>query len=624
MLQKLNERIQGLVAWLVIIFIAITFTLFGVDYYLQSHQASNVAVKVNGEPLSKQTYEIHYRRARQQEDPSQLTVAADEALKKQILDNLIVNEVMLQAARKNGFEVNLDQANDAILHIPQFQADGRFSVARYQQALNAAMFTPESFQKEVQQGMVLNQQRFAFIGSAFALQDELERFVKLYWQTRDYDYLLIPVSLFRQEIKLSEEEIQQYYQQHKQEFISDEEVSIDYIRLSMKQVREKITVKEEEIKQYYEDNQSSFLLPAQWKVARILLPVPKNASVEKFREIEKKAQEIYQLIQKNPEQFETAATELSEDKALLAHTSEASWIVAGHTGLDKVLLPLTKPGEISIPVKTDNGYEIFKLLEYRLAKIKPFEEVKGEIKQQLTKELAQKKYSDALEKLSDLSYQSPDSLQPAAEALQLPIEYEKAFSRLGGHSNISKNKEVVNAAFSHDVLALGNNSEPIQLNSDTVVVFRVHKHTPPLQKPFSEVKSSIEKNLLLKKGREKAVNFGLNVVKWSKDLTEMEKLLTSHQLIWKEIAGASRETEAIPLINNLAFSMAKVGEYRGIPLQNGDYAMVHLKTIHWGEVSRMDNEQQDSIMQQIASSHGVMDYDLYLNSIMERTKIDKP
>ena len=50
MLQKLNERIQGLVAWIIIILVAITFTLFGVDYYLQvapvaaataSHQTVN-------------------------------------------------------------------------------------------------------------------------------------------------------------------------------------------------------------------------------------------------------------------------------------------------------------------------------------------------------------------------------------------------------------------------------------------------------------------------------------------------------------------------------------------------------------------------------------------------------
>lgn len=50
MLQKLNEHIQGVVAWLVIILIAITFTLFGVDYYFQSRQISDAKVIVNDRP----------------------------------------------------------------------------------------------------------------------------------------------------------------------------------------------------------------------------------------------------------------------------------------------------------------------------------------------------------------------------------------------------------------------------------------------------------------------------------------------------------------------------------------------------------------------------------------------
>ncbi len=58
------------------------------------------------------------------------------------------------------------------------------------------MYTPESFQKEVQQGMLLNQQRFAFIGTAFALPHEIKQFVKLYMQSRDYDYMQIPALRF--------------------------------------------------------------------------------------------------------------------------------------------------------------------------------------------------------------------------------------------------------------------------------------------------------------------------------------------------------------------------------------------------------------------------------------------
>ena len=163
-MQKLNERIQGVIAWIVIILIAITFTLFGVDYYMQSHQASDTEVSVNGQPISKHAIEVSYRRARQQRDPSQITAASELALKKQVLADMIRNKAVLEAAKAAGFGVSSEQANAAILSIPQFQQDGHFSQERYRQALNVAMFTAQTFQDEVRQGMLLNQQRFAFIG----------------------------------------------------------------------------------------------------------------------------------------------------------------------------------------------------------------------------------------------------------------------------------------------------------------------------------------------------------------------------------------------------------------------------------------------------------------------------
>ncbi|VEH35000.1 peptidyl-prolyl cis-trans isomerase D [Legionella sainthelensi] len=127
MLQKLNERIQGVVAWLVVILIGITFTLFGVDYYLQSRQTTSAKVVVNDFPLTLQAFDTNYRRARAMQDMSQLTAADEKKLQNQVLDQMINNEVLLQAARKNGFNVSADQANAAILSIPQFQEDGHFS-----------------------------------------------------------------------------------------------------------------------------------------------------------------------------------------------------------------------------------------------------------------------------------------------------------------------------------------------------------------------------------------------------------------------------------------------------------------------------------------------------------------
>jgi len=135
---------------------------------------------------------------------------------------MITNEVTVQSARNYGFEISADQANAAIVNIPQFQEDGHFSTEKYQQALNGALFTPETFQNEVKQGMLLNQQRFAFMGSSFALPSEVNRFVRLYMQTRDYDYLTISAAELENQVQISPDDIKLYYSKNQKEFMSPE------------------------------------------------------------------------------------------------------------------------------------------------------------------------------------------------------------------------------------------------------------------------------------------------------------------------------------------------------------------------------------------------------------------
>lgn len=625
MLQKLNERIQGVIAWVVIILIAVTFTLFGVDYFMQSHQTSDIEVDVNGHPISKQAFEINYRRARQQRDPSQITAASEAVLKKQVLTDMITNEVSVQAAKKAGFEVSRDQANAAILSIPQFQQDGHFSQERYQQALSNAMFTHESFQNEVRQGMLLNQQRFAFIGSSFVLPAEIKRFVKLYMQTRDYDYLEIPTSLFSQNAQISETAINDYYQNHQKEFLTPEKVSIDFVRLSTQEMKNKVQVSPEDLKRYYDENQSSFQTPAQWQVAHILFAVPEDASEETQNQIKQKAEETYQALQKNPAQFAEFVKTSSDDKLSLANGGVLPWLVAGQSGFDKTLANLTEPGQISVPVKSPHGYEIFKLRAYKPATLKPLEEVQANIREQLVSDLTQTQYARALEQLGDLSYQSPDSLTPVAEALKLPVEHSEVFSRQGGDTDLTKNKQVVNAAFSHDVLQLGNNSDPIQLDNDTVLVLRVNQHLPAAEKPLAEVKDFIAKKLAFIDAEKQAKQLGTELLSNKEDDNLQEKLMKDKQLQWHEVEKATRDTDkADAVINDLAFSLPRTNSRDGRSLTNGNYVIVRLKKINDGQLKLLDKEQQASIAQQIEANYGVMDYDLYINNLVAASKIQNP
>lgn len=621
MLQKLNERIQGIVAWVIVILIAVTFAFFGVDYYIQSRHDAEILAEVNGEAISKREFELVYQRTRQFRDASQINPSQEQRFKRQVMNEMIINLVSLQAAKKYGFHVSGEQANAAILNIPQFQEDGHFSSARYQQALSGALFTPETFQKEVRQGMVLNQQRFAFIGTAFALPSEVERFIKLYMQTRDYVYWLIPAANFASGVKIADREISEYYQQHQKEFVSPEQVVVDYVRLSMADIKKKISLSEEQIQSYYEENRSNYLLPAKWKVAHILFAIPSGASREEIEQIQIRAEKAYGELQADPNQFETMAKQYSDDKLSALQNGILPWIVAGQSDMDKALINLTQPGQISPPIKTRHGYQIFKLIAYKPAETKPFSQVKEDIRGQLQSELAQAKYAQLMEDLSDLSYQSPDSLEPVARALDLKVESTKPFSRQGGQPPLADNQKFIRAAFSHDVLELGNNSEPIQVDDDSVVVLRVQKHIPASQLPLAEVSSKIADLLAKQKAESKALQIGQELLQANE--AKRQNIIEKYNLKTQEVASAGRESDEAPaLINQLAFALPNPGASKGGRLENGDYAVVELKKMNDGDPAKLDNEQIANITQQLEASYGVMAYDLYVNQLMRDAKIN--
>lgn len=623
MLQKLNERIQGLVAWFVVILIALTFTLFGVDYYMQSRVSLDAKATVNGSPISSRTFENYYRRIRSQQEYSQLNQKEDKKLQEQILQQLIATEATVQSARKHGFEVTPQQANSAILNIPQFQQDGHFSAEKYQQALSSASFTPETFKREVQQGILLNQQRFAFIATSFALPEEINRFVKLYLQSRDYQYTVIPKKLFADKVEVSEKEIEAYYLEHQNEFQTPEKVSLEYLLLSSKDIRKQITINETEVKSFYEENKNNFMTPAQWKVAHILLATPESASNDQLEAARLRAEEIYAELQKSPERFEHYVKSASDDKLSLPAKGELPWLTAGQSEFDAILSGLAKPGQIAAPAKTRQGYEIFKLADYKPAVIKPFEDVKQIIKDQFLSEQTQSRFAQQLELLTDMSYQTPDTLAEAAKAVNLPVQKTALVSTKGGSDIITKNKQIMQTAFSHDVLELGNNSEPIQIDADTVAVIRVSERVPAKIESLDAVKANIRTIIQQQYASQKAQVLGALLASPISE-AKMKKLMAANQLKWITVEHASRDNDkGAAMINEIAFTLPKPESKQGMTLSDGDYAVVKLLQINDGYLGSLDAEQRDSLIQQIEASYGMMDYDLYVKSLVKKAAVER-
>lgn len=625
MLQKIHERVQGVIAWVLIILIAITFTLFGINYYLESRASSDVQAEVNGEKISKVDFSDTYQRSKRHAESQmgELSPSQELILKKRALKQLIFNRVVLQGAESAGYLVTREQAEQALMQIPQFQEDGQFSAEKFQQALSSALYTPAVFLTKIQEGLTINQQRFAFAGTTFVLPKEVSQLVALAKQARDMSYVVLPWKNYAPPaapILVSPEELQNYYNKHKAQFKVPEKVSVRYIIISMKKILKQTKVSEKTLKNYYEDNIDAYTHPAQWKWQHILIRIPegkKNADKQAYQT----ALKIEKALQKG-EKFSVAVKKYSDDVLSAAQGGVTPWVPA--LAVDEKLLPVLqqlKTGQISAPVKTRYGYEIIQLVGYQKPTQIPFKEVKEQIQETIKTDKAQQIFAKMGDDLTNLSYQNPSSLANVAKEMGLPIKTTPFFSQKGASAGIASYKQVVSAAFSDEVLKDGDNSQVIPIDDSFLIVLRLRKHLPSTTKPLSSVTSVLQEQIIHEKAAKKAEEAGKE---WIQTLHANPS--AALPMVWVNKKGVARDDATLPpaiLTTLFKMSLAKNSgpTFEGTVLDNGDYAILKLTHVEPGSMDNLDSEEQKLFEDEMEAAEGIVDYNLYVEGLMSHAKI---
>ena len=146
MLQAIRDRVTGIIAWVIVGLISVTFALWGGDSYLGG-SASNYAAKVNDTEISTDQYRLGLR---QQANRMQAMLGErfDRAIlstpdfKRAVLDRLVEEELLLQAADDYGLSIS-DSYLAARIHADSsFQVDGEFDPERYKNLLSQQGMSP--------------------------------------------------------------------------------------------------------------------------------------------------------------------------------------------------------------------------------------------------------------------------------------------------------------------------------------------------------------------------------------------------------------------------------------------------------------------------------------------------
>ena len=271
-------------------------------------------------------------------------------------------------------------------------------------------------------------------------------------QIRQINYVRIPDTSFAMPA-ITQAQSKAYYKIHRSDFKTPEKVSIAYLRVSLADIAKRIQPSDKDIQAYYQENIDRYTLPAHWRLAHILVEIPKQSTSEQMEKIRKKAQSLHARLQKGAS-FAVLAKQYSADRVSALHGGILPWITLGtlDSTIEQAVVSLQHVGQLSAVVQTSDGFELFKLIAFKPKQAIPFTQVKKRITQFIARRKAQHIFSEQAEQLADLSYEHPEDLQTAAHALKVKIHTSGVFSSKGTTQGIARHTQIVKAAFSDDVL----------------------------------------------------------------------------------------------------------------------------------------------------------------------------
>ncbi|MHA6196272.1 SurA N-terminal domain-containing protein [Pseudomonas wadenswilerensis] len=622
MLQNIRDNSQGWIAKTIIGVIVVLMALTGFDAIFQAVSHDKDAAKVNGDTISQnelsQAVDTQRRQLMQRLgkdfDPSLLD---DKMLREAALKGLIERQLLLQGAHDAKFSFSEAALDQVILQTPEFQVDGKFSAERFDQVIRQLGYGRMQFREMLAQEMLIGQLRAGLAGSGFVTDAQVDAFARLEKQTRDFASLTFKADPAA--VKVTDEQIKAHYDQHAKEFMSPDQVVIDYVELKKAAFFDQVKVSDDELQALYQKEIAN--LAEQRHAAHILVEVN-----DKQDDAQAKARiaDVQQRLAKG-EDFAALAKEFSQDPGSANNGGDLGYAGKGvyDPAFEDALYALNKD-QVSEPVRTEFGYHLIKLLGVQAPEVPTFASLQDKLTRELKTQQVEQRFVEASKQLEDSAFEASDLAQPAQD-LGLKVQTSAPFGREGG-DGITANRQVIQAAFSPEVLDEGANSSAIELDPETVVVIRAKEHRKPEQLPLEAVAGPIHDHLAQEQATAAVKSKTEALVTGLRDGKIAYQPVQDGQA-WKVQEAATRMQEGVdPAELQALFRMSKPEAkdkpvYSTVTLADGSVAVLRLNGVNEG--SAASAEEKGEYRRYLASRAGQQDFAAYRKQLEASAEITR-
>ena len=619
MLQDIREKSLGIIGKVIIGLIIAVFALFGVESIIGGFTQPPSAASVNGEEITQ--FQLDQNIQNLMASIGGDLNGIDSSFLESIALNQLVEETLLrQNAINKSMAISPSQIDRNILATESFQINGVFNSDLAVRTMATQGLTAPMYRQSLEQRMLMSQLASAYTGSSFITDVELERFAKLSTQTRDFRYLSVTMGTRTLGTPVRDDEITAYYNNNSEQFAEEESLIIEYVLLDKSAISAELQTDVAELRQQYELERLEFEGSSEKRASHILFEVGSTNSEDVAIEL---AADTKSRIDAG-EEFSDLAMELSIDAVSAEEGGDIGFTDGTAFPVEiEEALNLLELNEVSSPVVSEFGVHLVKLTQAEDNSFPDFEEARDRIERELTNSEVERLYSERLQDLANLAFETGDLLT-IEEQLALDIRETEPTPRSGG-TGIFSNLELVNAAYSDEVLLDGNNSDVVELSDSQSAVVRALTYREASVLPLEEVEAEIAVILRTEMERNSVQELGSELVSALEENLPIDELLAENDLQWIVQLEVERNSVAVNReIVNEVFSLPVPDSELNrsdITLSNDTFVVIELTQVNEGSVDAIPEEQVTTLIESVKTDLGNNDFQAYMSSLRESSDI---
>ena len=422
-MDKLRDFLKSWPGRILLILCLSPLALLGVESYFGGNVDPNQIAQVGEASVGLSEYQtaVNSRRSELLDQVDDASLLNEDVLHEQVLKGLIDRTLLEQQAGKLGMTVSDDTINRLLRQEEIFKDEnGEFSNDQFASFLRQRNMTKDQLFAEFRNQLSLDQLNASIVGTAAYPMQAVSQLIDLQLESRNIWLHRFNWQDYVSQVKLSKNDIQAYYDANKESLKSAAMVDLAYLQLSPQTIQVN-DVSTEDLQQQYESYKQSLAVTDERKISQILL----TGDDAKTR-----ADKVKARLAKGESFVKLAKTE----------SDDPSGETGGDIGLfnpsvfgndaaavEKALEGLSV-GDVSVPVKTSFGYQIFTVTEDNGSKIPSLASMREALTVKAKEYKRQEAYADKVTAINDLAadgFSIADIAQQENVALKRLKDYRK-------------------------------------------------------------------------------------------------------------------------------------------------------------------------------------------------------